>query len=145
MNPLFNFDKSYELFVKNNWDSMYVAVDLHDTIIYPTDTVRDVPFLFYPYAMETLQLLSKLPFIKLILFTGSNKEHRTEFTDMCVKHGIHFRYINENPECEKSRPTADFTVKFYYNVLLDDRGGFEGHTDWKVLYNWITKTWAEQL
>ena len=43
--------------------------------------------------------------------------------------GIHFDYINENPEVGNSS-FQDFSVKLYFNVGIDDKFGFDPGTDW---------------
>lgn len=37
--------------------------------------------------------------------------------------------VNSNPD-EKDTKTGDFSKKFYFNILLDDRAGFQPETDW---------------
>ena len=43
----------------------------------------------------------------------------------------------ENPEIESNR-YANFTKKFYYDILLDDKAGFEPN-DWFEIYNFLSK------
>jgi hypothetical protein len=49
-----------------------------------------------------------------------------------LQHGIVIDYVNENPECVDTK-LATFTDKFYFNVILDDKAGFEGDTDWALV------------
>ena len=47
--------------------------------------------------------------------------------------GIHFNFINDNPMCENSS-YACFDKKFYFDIGIDDRFGFEANKDWKTFY-----------
>ena len=44
-------------------------------------------------------------------------------------YGIEFDYINENPEC-KDTALCSFAQKFFFDILLEDKAGFVGETDW---------------
>lgn len=119
--------KAYEEKYHRKWGVLYFAVDLHGTIIerYTGDDLK-----IYPFAEQTLKVLSKRSDIALILFTSSYPDNLKPFYDWCTKKGIHFKYLNENPECPNNK-TGDFSRKFYFNVLLDDRAGFDPDTDWE--------------
>ena len=116
---------------RRKWNMLYVAVDLHYTIIkgYTGDNIE-----VYPYAKEVLQKLSQSPEITLILFTSSYADALTPFFSWCIQNNILFKYLNVNPECQNNK-TGDFSQKFYYNVLIDDRAGFTPETDWESIQN----------
>lgn len=120
---------TYEEKKYRNWEMLYFAVDLHGTVIekYTGNEIR-----VYPFAKEVLQKLSKISDITLILFTSTYEKDLVPFFSWCSQNNIVFKYLNENPECESSK-TGDFSKKFYFNVLFDDRAGFEPETDWPVL------------
>ena len=74
-------------------------------------------------------MLSEREDVKLILFTCSHPQELKQYVEFFRTHGIHFDYANENPEVE----TADygcFDSKIYFNVLLEDKAGFDPETDW---------------
>ena len=55
---------------------------------------------------------------------------------------IHFDYVNENPEIHalSSDPkSSDFSDKFYFNVGIDDKFGFDPENDWVDLYDFLTR------
>lgn len=119
------FQEKYQ----RGWDTLYLAVDLHGTIIerYTGENISP-----YKGAEEVLKVLSSMPDIVLILFTSTTKEALQPFYKWCSEKGIHFKYLNENPECSSNK-TRDFSKKFYYNLLIDDRAGFNPETDWQDL------------
>lgn len=45
-------------------------------------------------------------------------------------------YFNVNLDCQNTL-TGDFTRKFYYDILLDDKAGFEPEKDWKEIYKML--------
>lgn len=128
-------DKSYKLMEKRNWDTLYISVDIHDTILestYSTE-ISKVPFRF---ALETLQLLSKRKEIVLILWTCSKKEDITEYVKYFSENNINFKYVNSNPEVQ-DKSYADYSEKFYANLILDDKAGFSALEDWEELFRYL--------
>jgi hypothetical protein len=71
----------------------------------------------------------------LILWTSSYEKYvdsvRKKLQD---NYGIKFDYFNENPECINTK-TGCFDNKFYYNVLIDDKAGFNPESDWLEIIN----------
>jgi len=126
---------------ERGWDTIYFAIDLHSTILLPGNTARadDHPSAIankiFPFALETLKLLSLQKDIVLILFTSSFKNDLIPFLTFCTINKINFKYLNENLEC-KNTSSGDYTKKFYYNVLLDDRAGFNPK-HWQKIFNII--------
>lgn len=118
--------RAYQEKYHRKWDKLYFAVDLHGTIIerYTGNEIKA-----YPEAEEVLKSLSLRSDVTLILFTSSYQDNLKYFFKWCVDRDIVFKYLNENPECG-SNMTGDFSKKFYFNVLLDDRAGFNPDTDW---------------
>ena len=120
--------------IRKNWDTIYWAIDLHDTIIesdYKDWNVNEVKF--YPYALSFLEMISNRPENKLILFTSCSWETGNRIMSDLRKKNVKFHYFNENPEV-KNTVTGYFNDKFYYNIVLDDKAGFDPNEDWEMLY-----------
>lgn len=113
--------RAFEEKNKRNWSTLYFAIDLHGTIISKYKGNEIVPI---DFATQVLAQLSNMPGIVLILFTSTFVEHLAYFYSWCLDNNINFKYLNENPECPNTS-TGDFSKKFYYNVLIDDRAGFD--------------------
>lgn len=131
---LFNIRRTFEMQKSRGWTETYWCIDLHGTIIPsgkdssdPTDRHE-----FYPGALEVLRWLSKREDIMLILWTSTPLDRLVETYEWLQSQWIEFTYINQNPHA-KSTPRSDFAHKFYFNVLLDDRAGFEPETDWLAI------------
>lgn len=124
---------AYRLKKDRGWDTLYFAFDLHGTMIEP-GRLKDL--VVYPFVLETLQLLSTQKDIVLILFTSTHESCLVPFRAWCKDNGITFKYFNENPECFDTHE-GDYSKKFYYNVLFDDRAGWNPSTDWEILKNYI--------
>ena len=89
------------------------------------------------YAKEALQKLSNNENFKLIIFSSSYPENIKKYVEKLKNDQINIDYIMENPEIESNR-YANFTKKFYYDILLDDKAGFEPN-DWFEIYNFLSK------
>lgn len=125
---------------KQGWEKTYWLFDLHDTIIVSNYGKGEIEE-FFPYAVESLQLLSKRADICLILFTSSHQRKIDTYMEKFKDLGIKFAYVNENPE-EGNTEYANFDRKFYFNVLFDDKAGFHPLEDWEPVYNFLKKIYA---
>jgi hypothetical protein len=118
------------------WDKTYWAFDIHGTILKPTFQTGVVSTEFYPYAKETMQLLSKKEDIVRLLFTCSYPNEIEQYVQFFKSHDIHFHYVNENPDvCAGAY--GHYERKFYFNVLFEDKAGFDPVTDWKEVLELI--------
>ena len=139
MNIIKSFEEAFKRAKEKNWETIYVLVDIHGTVFEPSYHKKE-NYEFYPYSRETLQLLTKNTGVKLILWSSTTKEALQDYIEVFEKNEIHFDYINCNPEVE-ALPTdpnsSDFSSKFYFNVGLDDKFGFEPEKDWERLYNYL--------
>lgn len=119
---------------ERGWEKTFWAFDIHGTIIKPNYKYGNVPKEFYPYAKQTLQLLSKRDDIVMILYTCSHPHEIEEYLKMFAEHDIYFKHINENPDV-KTEGYGCYDKKFYFNVLFEDKAGFNPNEDWQKVYN----------
>ena len=128
-------DDMYVKKAERGWDTLYWLIDVHDTIIKSTYSVDDKFTDTYPYCFAALRHLAQRKDTKLILWTSSHKKYVKAFMKELKEYEIDFKYFNSNPEC-KNTETGDFRKKFYFNVILDDKAGFEPEKDWgEILIN----------
>ena len=133
------FDNAFIRAKEKNWDYIYILVDVHGTIFVPSYLNKE-NYEFYPYAKEVLQLLSKDPNIKLILWTSSTNQAALNYGVEFNRNKIYFDYLNCNPEVERQPTdpeTLDLSSKYYFNIGIDDKFGFEPETDWKTIYEYL--------
>lgn len=125
---------------KKDWDTVYVAVDWHDTIMPSTYSLNSYGnYVVYKYADKVLKWMSECDNIKLILYTSSHDREQLELIEnLKWRYGISFDYRNNNPEVPNT-VTGNFEDKLYYSILLDDKAGFDPNKDWKTLYKNIRK------
>ena len=116
---------------EKGWEKIYVIVDIHDTILHACyEKAED--YEYFPGAKEALQIMSSRDDICLILWSGSPIEILENYRARFTADGIHFEYLNENPEVANST-FQNFDKKLYFNVGIDDRFGFDPNTDWEVV------------
>lgn len=113
----------------DKWPHMFWAIDLHDVIIPGNYTRNNDDREFFPHAKEVLQWISGRKDMRFILFTSSHQDSICDIVSWLKDHNINVDYINENPECEDN-DLCSFNGKFYFDILLEDKAGFEGISDW---------------
>ena len=118
-------------YVSRKWDTIYWAIDVYGTISKPNYIQSAIDY--YPMAKETLKILSDEPINKLILYTCSYDNDSFVMLDVFEQDGIHFDFINSNPDVDNTY-CGDFTKKPYFNILLDDKAGFDPHCDWIKIF-----------
>ena len=134
----------FEIKEKRGWDKTYWFFDVHSTILKPNYQYGNTPKDFYPYAKETLQLITKLPDICMILYTCSHQHEIDEYIKLFESCDIRFHYVNENPEVETDvNGYGCYDKKPYVNVLFEDKAGFEPETEWKLVYDLMKEKYGK--
>lgn len=128
-----------ELARTKGWKKTYWAFDIHGTLLRPNYQSGQISHEFYPHAKEVMQRLSQRDDIVKILFTSSYREEIRQYRSFFASQGIHFNYFNENPEVADGA-YGYYQDKFYFNVLFDDKAGFDGDTDWVSVLNLLNQT-----
>ena len=125
------FERAFE----KEWYETYWAMDLHGTIILPNHKRGNPEMVYYPYAKEAMQMMSDRADIKLFTYTASYPEEIANYLALMKADGIYFDYINENPEIsEANGHFGNFEQKPYFDVLFEDKAGFDPLCDWKPIY-----------
>ncbi len=134
----------FEYKVKRNWDRTFWGFDIHGTILKPNYQYGNTPDEFYPMAKETLQYLSKLPDVVMFLYTCSHPHEIEEYINLFESNGIHFKYVNENPEIPTDpKGYGNYDKKPYMNVLFEDKAGFDPETEWSEVYELMFNHYGE--
>ena len=134
--------KMFEHAMDKRWYETYWAIDLHGSIIRPNFSKEPQKIQYYPFAKEAMQLLTKRKDIILFTYTASYPEQLKSYLVQFKEDLIEFNYINENPEIsEEKGHFGDFKHKPYFNVLIDDKTGFDPETDWEYIYDLLV--WYE--
>ena len=120
------------------WYETYWAFDFHSTIIKPSYNMNDLKVVYYPYAKEAMQLISLRDDIITIAWTSSFPNEIAEYIKQFEKDGIHFNHIGKNPEISSSLGNFGYYKdKFYFNILFEDKAGFDAETEWKGIYEYL--------
>ena len=127
--------KAFEKRIHRKYDTTYWCIDIHDTLVPSTYTYpNNYDLTLYPYMIEAMKILSSMPDQRLILWSCTTTEKIRELLEALLKHEIYISYFNENPEC-KSNDISCFDDKFYFDILLDDKAGFDPWKEWKLIYS----------
>lgn len=130
-------ERNWEKAKKKKWDCIYIAIDIHDTIVYGNYDNTNIPTKFTPHAKQTLQYLSNRKDIVMFLYTCSHKHEIKKYEVFFKENGIKFQSVNKNPAVENN-DLGCYDDKPYFNLLLDDKAGFDCENDWLSIYNWFT-------
>ncbi|UII29372.1 hypothetical protein LVD15_13360 [Fulvivirga maritima] len=122
---------------RKGWDRTYWAFDIHDTIIKPNWSTKEIPTEFYPLAKETLQIITKRKDVVSILYTCSHPHELKNYLRFFEENNIFFDYVNENPEV-RSENYGYYENKPYFNVLFEDKAGFDPLEDWEEVMALMT-------
>jgi len=133
------FEKAFRLKENRNWECIAVAVDLHGTVFVPTYS-ESLAKEFYPHAKECLQLLTKKKDVLMYMYTCSHFRDRVSTSSYLRLHDIAM-YIEAHEVMDKmevkNNEFQDFVDKPYFNVLLDDKAGFDPDRDWVALLKYL--------
>jgi len=133
-------DKMFKHSFKKEWFITYWAFDVHGVILKPNYRKNYFSADFYPYARETLQLLTKRKDIVMIMYTSSYPEEIEYYYKIFKENNIYFNYINENPEIDSLKGNfGHYDKKFYFNVLFEDKSGYDPLIEWEMVYNLMKK------
>ena len=136
MNIIGAFEAAFNRSKKQNWDYIVVLVDIHDTIFRASwDKPENYEYLCK--AKETLQLMTKMPNIKMILWSSSYIGRLADYINEFTNNDICFDAINENVEGTTNTELACFDEKPYFSVGIDNAFGFEPEKDWEDIYNYL--------
>ena len=113
---------------ERDWDKIYYFFDLHETVLYP-DYDNKHPLRLYPYAKEVLKYLSDREDISISIYTCSYPREIKKYVKFFKNKGIEFEYTNKNPDVENTS-YGFYDDKPYFNVLFEDKAGFDAENDW---------------
>lgn len=128
-------DKSFYNMEIRGWDKIFYFFDLHETVLYPDYDNKSEPK-FYPHAKKVLQYLSKRKDISISVYTCSYPQEIQKYIKFFNENDIEFEYINKNPEV-KNTTYGYYEDKPYYNVLFEDRAGFDNNEDWALIADYF--------
>jgi len=135
MNILKVINSAFERQRERGWHYIYIFIDIHGTI-FPSSYDKPEEYEFYPYAKETLQYLTKREDIKIGLYTCSYPHEIAKYLAFFDRNDIKFDFINKNTD-EQNTSYGYFNDKTYFNVLLEDKAGFEPEKDWRIIYDYF--------
>lgn len=136
MSTLNAIKRAYKLLEERNWDKVYWCIDLHGVCL--KSTYNDTIEFINEDAVKTLQLISSLDETVIILWSSCYKDYSIKITDLFLENSIKVKYFNENKDIT-STDYAYFGDKFYFDILLDDKAGFDANTEWKQIYEHLNK------
>lgn len=123
---------------RKDWKYVYYAFDLHGTIVKPNYEAGNIPREFYPFAKEVLQMLSKRDDVVIYMYTCSHPHEQVQYLQFFKENGIDFKWVNKNPEVlTDNKGYGYYEDKPYFNVLFEDKAGFDPMEDWEDIRDYF--------
>ena len=132
-------DKQWRKYLGRQDQFFYLAVDIHDTILESIHQPGIKCHKFYKDAVECLQYLSKRSDIYMILYTSTHIVDLDYYLELFEKNNIIFDDLNNN-KMIISDELSDYSQKFYFNYLIDDKAGFNAVEDWCQIFKFFYST-----
>jgi hypothetical protein len=122
--------RAFKEMEQKKWEYVFFYFDLHHTVLLPdyNNTTTE----FYPHAKEVLQYYSSQKNIVMCLYTCSYPVEIERYKRFFEANNISFKYDNNNPEVGNTKYGC-YEHKPYFNVLFEDKAGFDAETDWIAL------------
>ena len=138
------FDKGFHTAKDAGYNYMVIAVDLHGTMI-NTKVFNETQGKFldkieaslFPQAITALQAMSAHKSIVMYVYSGTKKSKLKKLVNyLYEKYGISLdtRYHPMTQHASQS-----FKTKPYFNILLDDRAGFDPTGDWLEIIRFMPR------
>lgn len=138
MSILKSIETQFKRMEERDWDKIFYFFDIHETILYP-DYDNKTPLKFYPYAKEVLRYLSTREDISINIYTCSYPQEIQKYLVFFKENGIDFKHVNKNPEA-KNTTYGYYEDKPYFNVLFEDKAGFDAEIEWKEIAEYFELT-----
>jgi hypothetical protein len=120
--------RAYQVSAARKWDRIYWCVDLHGTVFHSSYDSNNIEWID-DGVIESLVEISSYPETRIILWSSVHEDDKSVARKMFEDQGIRVDYFNDNPDADNTA-TGNFTEKFYFSILVDDKAGF--HPDeWK--------------
>lgn len=119
-----------------NWDTIYWAIDLHG-VCFKSNYENSKYLLQNQYVIEGLKKIKSDKRNKIIIWSSAFVPEQMKILNFFSEHGVTIDYFNYNPEIANTE-TGCFEQKFYMNIILDDKAGFDPNTDWKDIIDYYT-------
>ena len=136
MDIIGTFEAAFCRAKNQNWDYIVVLVDIHDTI-FKASWEGPENYEYLGKAKETLQLMTKMQNIRLILWSSSYEDKLLEYQHYMAQDNIFWDAVNKNIDEIKNTSLACFDNKLYFNVGIDNAFGFEPERDWIKIFNYL--------
>lgn len=133
-----SLEKAYSSAKVKGWNTIYVAIDIHDTIVKANYDNTNIPKEWLSGAKECLQMLSQRKDVVLILYTCSHQKEVDQYLVWFKENGIIFRDCNQNLAVPNTG-LGCYDQKPYFNLLLDDKAGFI-ESDWLMIKEFFERT-----
>jgi hypothetical protein len=118
------FAREIDKAISRKWDSIYIVIDNHGVLCESTYSDEIIPI---EASYAPLRIMEEhFPMIKKIIWSSTSEPQLSNIIARFTDHGVSFVAINENPEVSGD----NFKGKLYFNILLDDKAGFDPDVDW---------------
>lgn len=140
---MFNIENSWKRKTQKGYDYWYWCIDMHGTLFENNYVQGSFGGEMFHECIAPLRFLSNRRDVRTILWTSSHKPVIENALAFMHKRGIYFDFVNENPHIIND-VLCDFRRKFYFDVLLDDKAGFEPKVHWPQIHQKLKEMFPDE-
>ena len=115
---------------------LYWCIDIHGVLLSNTYTIDNKGAKYLSISTTCMREISEDPSNKIILWSSSHNSSIINVKNDLLGLGVRVDFINCNPDCPSTN-ICNFDEKFYFDILLDDKAGFEPQVDWCPIYHFL--------
>jgi len=127
--------RAYKVMEERNWDTIYWCIDLHGVCLKSNYKQGGYKWI-NKSALSALKTISNRKESKIILWSSVFNEEKAAIVKFFKEQGISVYGFNSNP-FEANTKVSDFSQKFYFSILLDDKAGFDPEVDWSIIETYL--------
>lgn len=135
MSSIINTVKKAFSLVSEKYPLVYWNIDLHG-VCFQSNYTNSEYLWINEDCVKCLKAITDNPISRLILWSSCHEHEQIKIKEFMSSYGIRVDFFNENPLVENTS-YADFSKKYYFSILLDDKAGFEPEKDWYDIYMFV--------
>lgn len=127
--------RAYKMKEERGWNIIYWCIDLHGVCLKSNYKQGGYQWI-NDSARKGMKAIDSQPDSVIILWSSVHDEEKADIVKFFNDQGIIIHCFNGNP-FEGDTKVSNFSEKFYFSILLDDKAGFDPEVDWSIIETYL--------